>query len=54
MLVKTLKTSINETSFWSNILAGLHPKQKGKYQLAYGHHRCIALKELKIKVIDIP
>ncbi len=31
-----------------------HPDKKGKYQLAYGHHRWIALKELKYKEIDIP
>ena len=52
--VKRLKVSINETSFWDNILARPHPTKKGKYQIAYGHHRLIALRELKIVEVDIP
>ena len=49
--VEALKISINETSFWDNILA----RQKGNhFEIAYGHHRWIALQELNIKEVDIP
>lgn len=49
--VEALKTSIKEKTFWDNILVR---KRGNKYQLAYGHHRWVALKELGIKEIDIP
>jgi len=49
--LNALKTSIKETTFWDNVLAR---KKNGKYQIAYGHHRLIALKELGIKEVDIP
>lgn len=49
--VEALKTSIKETSFWDNILVR---RRNGKYQIAYGHHRRIALKELGIKQVNIP
>ena len=49
--VEALKTSIKDTSFWDNILAR---KVNGHYEIAYGHHRWIAIKELGIKLIDIP
>jgi len=49
--IESLKVSINETSFWDNLLAR---KDKDKFEIAYGHHRLIALQELKIKEIDIP
>lgn len=52
--IESLKTSIEETSFWDNILVRAHPKKKGLYQIAYGHHRFITLKELDYKEIDIP
>ena len=52
--VDALKTSIKETTFWDNILVRPHPKDKDKYQIAYGHHRHIALKELELKEVDIP
>jgi len=52
--VEALKGSIKETSFWDNILARPKPKTPGKYQIAYGHHRLIALQELGIDEIDIP
>lgn len=49
--VESLKNSITETTFWDNILA----RKKGKkFEIAYGHHRLIALQELGIKEIDIP
>lgn len=40
--VQALKASMDQTSFWDNIVAR---KVKGKAQIAYGHHRLIALKE---------
>ena len=49
--VEALKTSIKEKTFWDNILVR---KRGNKYELAYGHHRWVALKELGIKEIDIP
>lgn len=49
--IRALKTSINETTFWDNIVAR---KNNGKFEIAYGHHRLIALKELGIKEVDIP
>ena len=48
---ESLKISINETTFWDNILAR---KVDGEIQIAYGHHRLLALQELGIKEIDIP
>jgi len=49
--VESLKTSIEETSFWDNVLAR---EKDGKYEIAYGHHRLIAIQELGIKEVDIP
>ena len=49
--VEALTISIKETSFWDNLLAR---KQGNRYELAYGHHRLIALQELGIEEIDIP
>lgn len=51
--VDQLKSSINETGFWDNVLAR---KNNGKIEIAYGHHRLMALKELfpKGTVVDIP
>jgi ParB-like chromosome segregation protein Spo0J len=49
--VEALKASINETEFWDNILAR---KVGNKYQIAYGHHRLIALQEVGVKEVDIP
>lgn len=49
--IESLKISIKDTSFWDNIL--VRPDGDG-YELAYGHHRLLALKELGIKEIDIP
>ena len=44
--VDSLKASIMETSFWDNIIVRSHPSKEGKYELAYGHHRLVALQEL--------
>jgi len=52
--IKALKSSIKEKTFWDNILVRPHPSNMKKYQIAYGHHRWIALKELNIKEIDVP
>jgi len=52
--VKRLETSIQETTFWDNILARPHPTKKGFFQLAYGHHRLMALRNLGVDTIDIP
>lgn len=49
--LESLKLSISETSFWDNVLC----RRKGdKYEIAYGHHRLQALKELGIVEVDIP
>jgi len=50
--VEALKNSIEETSFWDNILG--RPSGNKKIQIAYGHHRLIALRELNIKQVDMP
>jgi hypothetical protein len=42
--VEVLKESINETGWWSNILA--RPTKDGKVEIAYGHHRLVAVKEI--------
>lgn len=49
--VEQLKTSIEKLTFWDNILVR---KNCQGYEIAYGHHRWFALKELGIKEIDIP
>ena len=51
--VEALKASIEETSFWDNVVVRPNPDGDG-YQLAYGHHRWWALLELKILEVDIP
>ncbi len=51
--VDSLKNSIQETSFWDNILAR-PTKDKDKYEIAYGHHRLQAIKELGVNDVDIP
>ena len=51
--VDELKNSINETTFWGGLLARENPNKKGFYQLAFGHHRIEAIRQLEIKEIDI-
>lgn len=41
--VEALKASINRTSFWDNLVAR---EVDGNFEIAYGHHRYIALKSL--------
>lgn len=49
--IESLKRSIEEKTFWDNILV----RQKdNKYELAYGHHRLEALKQLGVEKIDVP
>jgi hypothetical protein len=42
--VEALKASIRSTGFWENVL--VRKNDAGNYELAYGHHRLFALKEL--------
>lgn len=49
--IERLKSSIEQTGFWDNILCR---KAGNIFQLAYGHHRLVAVKELGITEIDIP
>ena len=42
--IESLKESISDTSFWENLLA--RKTKDGTIQLAYGHHRLQALKQL--------
>lgn len=53
--IRQLRNSIRETSFWNNILARPAPKN-GKFEIAYGHHRLVAIKEELGEeiVVDIP
>jgi len=52
--IESLKISIGTSFFWDNIMAREHPTKKGYFQLAYGHHRIVAVNELEIEEIDIP
>jgi len=51
--IRQLRNSIKETTFWDNILAR---SAHGKQQIAYGHHRLIAIREElgEDTVVDIP
>jgi len=51
--VEALVASINQTGFWDNILAR---KNNGKIEIAYGHHRLIALQKIfkGDDFVDIP
>ena len=45
--VEKLKSSIKRTTFWDNIVVRPHPNGDALYfQIAYGHHRLEALREL--------
>lgn len=52
--VEALKASISDTGFWDNIVVRPYPNQKGKFQLAYGHHRLSAVQGSGIEYVDIP
>lgn len=49
--VESLKESIRTTEFWDNIVARLD--SYGKPQIAYGHHRLVALREEYAPEIEI-
>lgn len=51
--IETLKSSIEQTGFWDNLLAR---EINGIIQIAYGHHRLEALKQVKNQYdeVDIP
>jgi len=51
--IQSLKDSINQTGFWDNILAR---QVNGSIQIAYGHHRLEALRQIlkPEDYIDIP
>ena len=49
--IKGLKASIKETTFWDNIICR---KVDSLYEIAYGHHRLVAIKELGIEEVNIP
>jgi ParB/RepB/Spo0J family partition protein len=51
--VKSLIESIRQTGFWDNILSRKNGK---KYQIAYGHHRLAAIREVfkPTDEVDIP
>lgn len=54
--VEKLKNSISETSFWDNILARKKNENGHEpvFEIAYGHHRLKAIKDLGIEEVDIP
>ena len=52
--VEALVHSIRDTSFWDNLLARKAPDNAGKKEIAYGHHRLMALKKAGVTEIDIP
>jgi hypothetical protein len=47
--VATIVASIKRNEWGENVIVRKHPDKKGRYQLAYGHHRLAALKQLKVK-----
>lgn len=52
--VDGLKESIESTEFWDNLVLRKNPDAEGRYQLAYGHHRVEALKQLGVEDMDVP
>ena len=52
--VAALVYSIKDTTFWDNLLARKAPDNAGKKEIAYGHHRLMALKKAGVIEIDIP
>jgi hypothetical protein len=47
--VKAIAESINRNDWGENVIVRPHPTKKGKFQLAYGHHRDGALRSLGFK-----
>jgi ParB-like chromosome segregation protein Spo0J len=52
--IAALKESIGSTDFWDNLVARRALDGHGGIEIAFGHHRLEALKELGIETIDIP
>lgn len=44
--VEALKTSIRSTGFWDNLLVRVKPDDVSRFEIAYGHHRLEALRQL--------
>jgi len=51
--VDALKESIQQTGFWDNLVVREHPDEPLTYQLAYGHHRMEAVRQLGIEEVDL-
>lgn len=51
--IEALKESISQTTFWDTLEARPHPKESGKYQLAFGHHRVAAAQELGLETANV-
>jgi hypothetical protein len=49
--VEALKRSIQETGYWPNMIARQTPE--GEIQIAYGHHRLAALRELGYEEVQV-
>jgi hypothetical protein len=52
--VDALKQSIEDTTFWDNLICRKALNGSGGYELAYGEHRRSALLEMKREFVDIP
>jgi len=50
--VEELKKSMEETGVWVGIVAR-KAEQNSKYEIAFGHHRLAAIKELEIKEVPV-
>jgi len=48
--IAALKESIEQTTFWGNVVVR---EVGGRFELAYGHHRLAALKELKTREVEV-
>ena len=48
--VDALRRSFKKTGFWGNIVAR---ERNGFFEIAYGHHRLVALKEEKVAEVDL-
>ncbi len=44
--VESLKSSMRTTGVWDNLILRRHPENSDEYEIAYGHHRLEALRQL--------
>lgn len=51
-VVAKLKSSINDTGFWDNVLVRKHPVKESKFEAAFGHHRLEAARQAGILEAD--